>query len=377
MSTGRADIEKPQRVAALRFLVSSHKEAREKFARLRVLRVFKNILRAALFADDAVGHKDDVRGNVARERHFVRYNDHRETVSGERAHNIEHLADHLRIERARRLVEEQHFRLHRKRAGDRHALLLSAGELRRARVDVRRHADAPEILHGGLLRFGPAAPEHRHLTGDAVLQRGHVVEEIEALEHHANLCAVLREIHFPRGDVLSVVEHLAGRRHFKKVDAPEHRALARAGSSDDAEHFTLFHAEMDIAQNGMLNYGYGLLYGKIEGALIKAGIDPYVGVMHRDDYNRPVLVYDVIEIFRVWVDYVVISLLCQNVVSEEHYSVNPDGSYWLEPLGRRMLIQSVNDYLDEVVDDRGNQRSRLTRISLYAQNLAQTFKKYA
>lgn len=136
------------------------------------------------------------------------------------------------------------------------------------------------------------------------------------------------------------------------------------------------HPAMDVA-NAMLNYGYGLLYGKIEGALIKAGIDPYVGVMHRDDYNRPVLVYDVIEVFRIWVDYVVISLLCQNAVSEEHYSVNADGSYWLEPLGRRMVIQSMNDYLDEVVDDRGSQRSRLTRISLYAQHLAQTFKKYA
>lgn len=42
------------------------------------------------------------------------------------------------------------------------------------------------------------------------------------------------------------------------------------------------HPAMDIA-NALLNYGYGLLYGKIEGILIKAGIDPYVGVMHRDD----------------------------------------------------------------------------------------------
>ena len=113
------------------------------------------------------------------------------------------------------------------------------------------------------------------------------------------------------------------------------------------------------------------------GALIKAGVDPYIGVMHRDDYNRPVLVYDVIELFRVWVDYVVFSLLCQNVISEEHYSYKDDGACWLEPLGRRVLIQSLNDYLDEVIEDKGTQRSRLTRISLYAQSLAQVFKKYA
>ena len=135
------------------------------------------------------------------------------------------------------------------------------------------------------------------------------------------------------------------------------------------------HPAMDVA-NAMLNYGYGLLYGRIEGALIKAGIDPYVGVMHRDDYNRPVLVYDVIELYRVWIDYVVFSLLCQNVITEEHYSVRGDGSYWLEPLGRHVLIQSVNDYLEEVIEEKGLQRSRATQIVLYAQNLAQKFKKY-
>lgn len=132
---------------------------------------------------------------------------------------------------------------------------------------------------------------------------------------------------------------------------------------------------MDIV-NAFLNYGYGILYGKIEGALIKAGVDPYIGILHRDDYNRPVLVYDVIELYRVWVDYVVFSLVSQNSISDEYYSVKEDGSYWLEPLGRRVLIQSVNDYLDEVTNVRGVSRSRSQQIFLYCQNLAQKFKKF-
>lgn len=135
------------------------------------------------------------------------------------------------------------------------------------------------------------------------------------------------------------------------------------------------HPAMDVA-NAFLNYGYGLLYGRIEGALIKAGIDPYVGVMHRDDYNRPVLVYDVIELYRIWVDYVVYTLLAQGVVSDEFYSVRDDHSYWLEPLGRRVLIQSLNDYLSETIREGGVERSRLTQIGLYAQRLAQKFKTY-
>lgn len=133
------------------------------------------------------------------------------------------------------------------------------------------------------------------------------------------------------------------------------------------------HPALDAA-NAFLNYGYGILYGKIEAALIKAGIDPYIGIMHRDEYNRPVLVYDVIELYRVWVDYVVYSLLLQRIVSEEFYSVREDGSYWLEALGRRVLIQSMNDYLDEVVEMDGMVRSRLTHLAFYAQQLAQIFK---
>lgn len=133
------------------------------------------------------------------------------------------------------------------------------------------------------------------------------------------------------------------------------------------------HPATDVA-NALLNYGYGILYGKIEGALIRAGIDPYIGVMHRDEYNRPVLVYDVIELYRIWIDYIVVTLLRQRIITDEHYSVREDGSCWLEALGRRVLIQSVNDYLDEVVGEGSSQRSRLTQISLYAQRLAQTFK---
>ena len=127
------------------------------------------------------------------------------------------------------------------------------------------------------------------------------------------------------------------------------------------------------AFNCLLNYGYGILYGKIEGALIKAGIDPYVGVFHRDDYNRPVLVFDVIEIYRVWIDYVVINLANQHIINEDFFSIKEDGSYWLEALGKRILIQSVNDYFGEVIRIGTLERSRASHINVNAQKLATVF----
>jgi len=127
--------------------------------------------------------------------------------------------------------------------------------------------------------------------------------------------------------------------------------------------------------NCLLNYGYGVLYGKVEGALIKAGLDPYVGVMHREDYNRPVLVFDIIEKYRVWIDFVVVKLLEQKVINEDCYSVKTDGSYWLEGLGKRILIQSINDYFDEVIRMDGVNRSRLNHITLFGQKMASFLMK--
>jgi CRISPR/Cas system-associated endonuclease Cas1 len=112
----------------------------------------------------------------------------------------------------------------------------------------------------------------------------------------------------------------------------------------------------------------------LEGALIKAGIDPYIGVLHRDEYNRPVLAYDVIERYRIWIDFIVYHLLQQQIITDEFYSKHEDGSFWLESLGRRVIIQMVNDYLEENITINGLSRSRATHLQLYAQDLAQQFK---
>jgi len=125
--------------------------------------------------------------------------------------------------------------------------------------------------------------------------------------------------------------------------------------------------------NAMLNYAYGMLYNHVERGLIKAGVDPYLGVFHRDEYNRPVLVYDVIEQYRVWADYVVVDLCMQKVIFPDFFDV--ENNIWLlNDNGKRILIQSINDYLDEVVILGGNSRSRVNHIELDAQKFAGVLK---
>ena len=53
---------------------------------------------------------------------------------------------HVGVERAEGLVEQQHARLDRERAGERHALALAAGQLRRIAVGEALEADEVQQL---------------------------------------------------------------------------------------------------------------------------------------------------------------------------------------------------------------------------------------
>lgn len=52
------------------------------------------------------------------------------------------------------------------------------------------------------------------------------------------------------------------------------------------------------AVNSLLNYGYGILYSHIWGAVINAGLEPFAGFLHVDRPGKPSLVLDLIEEFR-------------------------------------------------------------------------------
>lgn len=125
--------------------------------------------------------------------------------------------------------------------------------------------------------------------------------------------------------------------------------------------------------NALLNYAYGILYGKVEGALIKAGIDPYMGIFHRDEYNRPALVFDFIEYYRTWMDYVVLQLCLAEAIPKETFESQGDhGAMRLMPLAKRILIQAVNDFLEEIIVLE-KPLSRLSHIEADAHKLANTF----
>jgi CRISPR-associated protein Cas1 len=65
-----------------------------------------------------------------------------------------------------------------------------------------------------------------------------------------------------------------------------------------AEFMGRVHRGADDPLNALLNYGYGILYGHVWGAVVHAGLEPFAGFLHVDRPGKPSLVLDLVEEFR-------------------------------------------------------------------------------
>jgi len=97
--------------------------------------------------------------------------------------------------------------------------------------------------------------------------------------------------------------------------------------------------------NAFLNYAFGILYGKIEKSLILAGLDPYLGYLHRDDYNQLSFVFDFIEPYRIYAVEVVFKLFSAKKVNQSHTDKITNGIS-LNKTGKELLISAYNKFMD-------------------------------
>lgn len=104
--------------------------------------------------------------------------------------------------------------------------------------------------------------------------------------------------------------------------------------------------------NCLLNYGYGVLYSRVEKACIIAGLDPYVGILHTDNYNKTSFVFDLIEIFRIYVDRTVVHLFSKRKIKDNYFDKVP-GGLTLNKDGKAVLIGALNETFEKKVNYRG------------------------
>lgn len=121
--------------------------------------------------------------------------------------------------------------------------------------------------------------------------------------------------------------------------------------------------------NALINYGYGMLYGKVEQALFAAGLDPHLGILHVDEYDRPTMAYDLIEPFRPWVDRLVVEKILLDELSTDMFEY-VEGGTLLGNSGKRYFIPAFNAWFRQRVRWNKRQLTREAHIFAAAANLA-------
>ncbi len=126
--------------------------------------------------------------------------------------------------------------------------------------------------------------------------------------------------------------------------------------------------------NAALNYGYGILYGLVEKACLIAGLDPYLGFLHTDNYNKKSLVFDFIEPFRTWIDEPVVYLFTGRKMSAEFFDIQ-QAAVTLNDKGKPVVITAVNEFLDTAIRHAGRNLLRRAVLQLEAHAVAQAILK--
>lgn len=161
----------------------------------------------------------------------------------------------------------------------------------------------------------------------------------EAKEKLMSLTGAIDE----KRDTIMGIEGSAGRAYFEAISfiMPDRYRFEGRSRQPAKDEF-----------NCLLNYGYGMLYSLVEKACIIAGLDPYIGFIHTDNYNKKSLVFDLIEMFRIFADQTVVYSISQRKAKQEFFD-EAKGGLVLNKEGRAFLIEAMNETLDKSVRYRG------------------------
>ncbi len=124
------------------------------------------------------------------------------------------------------------------------------------------------------------------------------------------------------------------------------------------------------AFNAFINYGFGILYTRVEKSLMIAGLDPYVGFLHRDDYNQKSMVFDFIEPYRTFVETAVFRLFSAKKVNKAHIDEITNG-VTLNKEGKELLVTALNEYMEsETIRYKGRNQTRANAMQQDAHTFA-------
>ena len=98
--------------------------------------------------------------------------------------------------------------------------------------------------------------------------------------------------------------------------------------------------------NAMLSYGYTLLTQAAVSAVRTAGLDPYIGFLHEEAWNRPSLALDLMEEFRPVVDGIVLRCCHTQMIRPADFEKDQDLSL-MSASARRTFISAFEERMSQ------------------------------
>lgn len=121
--------------------------------------------------------------------------------------------------------------------------------------------------------------------------------------------------------------------------------------------------------NSLLNFGYYLLFTRINATLRAVGLNPYLGFLHSPEDNYESFVCDVEELFRSRIDRFIISMINLKVITETDFTITENSCR----LSREAVKKFLNNLEREM--ERKNSRNTLSlKENIYVQVMV--MKKY-
>lgn len=183
---------------------------------------------------------------------------------------------------------------------------------------------------------------------------GYLDDKINKLQ---NLASAIQQLDGNRiediADTIRGLEGTAGRLYFETISfvLPDQYRFNGRSMRPPKDPF-----------NAFLNYAFGILYTKVEKALMIAGLDPYVGFLHRDDYNQKSMVYDFIEPYRIFAETVVFRLFTGKKVNKAQTDEIANG-ITLNKEGKEILVAAFNNYMEsETIRYKGRNQTRANAL---------------
>lgn len=203
-----------------------------------------------------------------------------------------------------------------------------------------------------LKKLAYARPGKTDGLNAAITTLEELTSKIGALEKETNLDGIRQ--------TLMGLEGSAGRTYFKCLSTimPEKYRFDGRSRRPAKDPF-----------NSVLNYALGILYSRVEKACIIAGLDPFVGFLHTDNFNKKSLVFDLIEPFRIYAEQTAVYLFTGKKINDTFFD-KTDFSVSLNDKGKPVVIESFNHHLDETVRYRGKNVKRKYIIQHEAHKMA-------